>query len=101
MPLITKSRTCHTCNSPVPWTRLWLQASFWSRWPCPGCGTELGFDVRRRIIVTLVASPLIGFGLGFLARGEPWLGLICIPLGIFVWSFDAVVVKSDAGRSTE
>lgn len=101
MTMIKRQRSCPTCNSPVPWTRLWLIAAVWSRWPCPGCGAELGFDGRRRIIVALVASPLIGLGVGFLVRGELWPGLICLPLGIFVWSFDAVVVKSATGRSTE
>jgi len=54
-----KHRCCPECTAPVPWTRLWLRAWIWARWPCQNCGVSLRFDMRRRLAVVAVLLVLL------------------------------------------
>src|SRR5207248_1180057 len=49
MPLLR--RHCPNCGTKVGWVRLWLIPWIWERWPCPGCGAVLKFDLGRRLLV--------------------------------------------------
>ncbi len=91
-----KRRSCPKCGHRVPKTQFYAQNWVWTKWPCPGCGSTLGFNVRRRFLhpvangITLVTI----YVLHTQAVGWPlrWLFLVPVIL-ITVWIFDEVVVK--------
>ena len=73
------ARDCPVCGHVVPWSRYWLRSWSWAEWPCPNCGTILGFARARRRLM-LIPAGLAG-GLFSLAQGRYSL-LIALPLFI-------------------
>ena len=49
---VFQHRRCPNCRAGVHWTRFWLCAWIWAKWPCSGCGMLLTFDRRRRMLAT-------------------------------------------------
>ena len=58
LPTVTSARGCPVCGEPVHWSRYWLRAYVWAKWPCPKCGSVLGFDHARRGLITAIAVAL-------------------------------------------
>ena len=56
----TSARACPHCGQPVPRSRYLWKGWYRSEWPCPRCGTRLGFDLRRRAVVMLLVGGLAG-----------------------------------------
>src|SRR5688572_22202047 len=54
------ARDCPVCGTPVPWTRYWLRAGAWAKWPCPTCGSLLGFDQKRGVLMIIPAGLTVG-----------------------------------------
>jgi endogenous inhibitor of DNA gyrase (YacG/DUF329 family) len=50
------ARDCPVCGKPVHWSRYWLRAWAWAKWPCPRCGSLLGFDRKRRWLIAIPAG---------------------------------------------
>lgn len=60
-----KWRNCPHCDARVHWTRYYLKAHVWARWPCGGCGALITFDPWRRLLMGLGAafSAVLGIAL--------------------------------------
>lgn len=71
-PIITSDRDCPVCGGPVHWTRYWLRAWIWAKWPCPRCGSLLGFNRNRRMLYAL-AGAIAGGIFGTLRFHYGWL----------------------------
>ena len=78
----TSWRDCPVCGEPVHWSRHWLRASTWARWPCRRCGSLLGFDRKNRWRVAAPIFALVGFLAYFGSLGATW-GLLPL-LGVAI-----------------
>ena len=93
MKVTSKSRTCPACDAPVGFKRLWLGAWVGARWHCARCGVELGFSFRRRTWVAILSSIPLAVGFSPLLDGKVWPLLICGPIWLWIWTYDAVEMK--------
>ena len=86
LPTLTCDRDCPVCGEPVHWSRYWLRTWIWAKWACPRCKSQLGFDRKRRWLLTI---PFALCGLGFEMLRSQYsfivaflvLTVYCIPLG--------------------
>lgn len=67
------SVSCPKCSAPVRWTRRLFGAHFWARWPCPGCGSTLKFNMKNRLRLVGAFYLILFAGFGSLRTG--WLSL--------------------------
>jgi len=87
---IEKARACPNCDQSVGWLRFWLKPWIWAEWPCENCGAPLGFDKQRRFKLGFVSALFMAPGIALLLQGVYWPALICIPIWIWIWSYDSV-----------
>lgn len=73
---------CPVCHQRISWTH--VLRPLWSRWRCKHCGSQLGVDLRRRLLaiapllvlaVAGVAVPLVISVVGF-AAARPYLRML-------------------------
>jgi hypothetical protein len=70
--------------------RLWIWAWTFAKWDCKSCGAKLGFNVGRRFVVALVASPFTAVAL-ILASKKDWLlSVLILAIGLMLWRFDSL-----------
>lgn len=81
-PISVSDRDCPVCGEPVHWSRYWLRAWAWAKWRCPGCGSILGFDRKRRWLLTIAACLLCGFYATIESR---YTALVAVP-ALFIGS---------------
>ena len=78
---------CPNCRRPLHWART-LVATAWSTWTCPGCGSVLGINKRRRFLLAglcalfpiLVIAGLQRLGLGYIYSVPLIFGLVILML---------------------
>jgi len=87
---IKKSRSCPSCGESVGWSRLWFKSWTWATWSCKQCGAELGFNARRRVIISFVQAPFFVLGMAPMLQGYFWPALISLPIWAWVWTYDSV-----------
>jgi hypothetical protein len=90
---IFDSRSCPQCGNRVSWKRLQFKTFIWSKWECPICGSLLGVDFGRRIVigftvVPLALLPLVFFGVRSRYFQLAWVVLVCL----YIFSFERIKI---------
>ncbi|MEP0426857.1 hypothetical protein [Rhodopirellula bahusiensis] len=95
-------RRCPSCHASVPWSRYWLRAWMWAKWPCRSCEAILTFSRPRRFIAAAVFIALMTgarFAIHFAGFGPDAFGgffiqqvLLCLLPAMVAFLIDGVVV---------
>ena len=80
----TSWRDCPVCGEPVHWSRHWLRASTWVRWPCRRCGSLLGFDRKNRSLDAVLSVALVVSLTYVGSRGATWAALPAVAVACAV-----------------
>lgn len=85
---------CPACGQRVGWSRLYLRAWTWTRWPCESCGTPLTFHLVSRLLCALLVGAWIGFWGVFVLPYLPlWVSIVVCCIGSFaVFQADRISV---------
>ncbi len=95
-------RTCPNCDERQPLGRI-LSPETGAQWPCPGCGTLLTRNVRRRLVFAMlaVAMLLASMAAAFLSSSALYviLGTVAVAfmIGSVVPAGRAKIVLGDSG----
>ncbi len=95
-------RTCPNCDERQPLGRI-LSPETGAEWPCPGCGTLLTRNVRRRLVFAMLAVVMLlaSMAAAFLSSSPLYLILgavaVAFTIGSVVPAGRAKIVLGDSG----
>ena len=94
---------CPNCRHPVPRLRLFLTTA-WGRFPCKGCGSLLGVDVGRRMLMVMpcLLMPVLGvvlprFGVSGTVISSLLVPAVLVGFAALLFFFDRAVVHELRG----
>ena len=90
-------RKCPQCEAGQGFKRLWLWGPVWARWRCQTCGGELGFSIKRRIVVGLIGAPFSAMVIFSLLERRWLFAVLAFVVWAIVWRFDTIRLVERGG----